>query len=178
MSIRIEHRRRTNMRDSAGWGGEGGGGLRRLLVALVLFGIVGLAAELVLLEHVDSVWQWVPLVVLALGFLAGAALLARPAAATVRVFQAAMAVFVAAGVLGLYLHLRGNLEFEREMDPGLRGLTLVWEALRGATPALAPGTLAHFGLLGLACTYRHPALRREPAPRGARGAAPIHTETR
>lgn len=165
------------MRDKAGWGGEGGEGLRRLLVAVVLFGIVGLAAELVLLEHVESVWQWVPLVALAVGFISGAALLARPAAGTVRAFQGLMAVFVAAGVLGLYLHLRGNVEFEREMNPGLRGLALVWEALRGATPALAPGTLAHFGLLGLACTYRHPALRREPALRGARGAAPIHTET-
>ncbi|HEX5872887.1 MAG TPA: hypothetical protein VFY65_20790 [Longimicrobium sp.] len=158
--------------------GPGGGGLRRLLLALVMMGMIGLAAELVLLEHVESVWQWVPLAVLALGFAAGAALLLRPGAAAVRAFQGMMALFVAAGVLGLYLHLRGNVEFEREMDPGLRGLALVWEALRGATPALAPGTLAHFGLLGLACTYRHPALRREPAPRGARGAAHIHTETR
>jgi hypothetical protein len=162
------------MRDT----GEGGGGLRRLLLAVLLVGMIGLSAELVLLEHVESVWQWVPLAVLALGFAAGVALLLRPAAGTVRAFQGMMALFVAAGVLGLYLHLRGNVEFEREMDSGLRGLALMWEALRGATPALAPGTLAHFGLLGLACTYRHPALRREPATRGAHGAAPIHTETR
>jgi hypothetical protein len=161
------------MRDT----GEGGGGLRRLFLALLLAGMIGLIAELALLEHVESVWQWVPLVALVLGFAAGAALLLRPGPATVRAFQGMMAIFVAAGVLGLYLHFRGNVEFEREMDSGLRGLALVWEALRGATPALAPGTLAHFGLLGLACTWRHPALRREPTPRGARGAAPIHTET-
>ena len=167
------------MRDTEGWGGEPAGGvLRRLLVGIVLVGMLGMMAELALLEHVESVWQWVPLVALALGFVSGAALLLRPVPAAVHVFRVAMALFVAAGVLGLYLHFRGNVEFEREMDPGLRGLALVWEALRGATPALAPGTLAHFGLLGLACTYRHPALRREPAPRGARGAAPIHTETR
>jgi hypothetical protein len=168
---------RTNvmrMRDT----GEGGGRLRRLLLAVLLFGMVGLAAELVLLEHVESVWQWVPLAVLAFGFIAGAALLLRPGPTAVRAFQGMMALFVAAGVLGVYLHLRGNVEFEREMDPGMRGLALMWEALRGATPALAPGTLAHFGLLGLACTYRHPALRREPSPRGAKGAAHIHTETR
>ena len=35
---------------------------------------------------------------------------------------------------------------------------LVWKALRGATPALAPGALAQLGLLGLLYTYRHPAL--------------------
>jgi hypothetical protein len=161
------------MRDT----GEGGGGLRRLLLAVLLFGMVGLAAELVLLEHMESVWQWVPLAALALGSLAGAALFLRPSPAAVRAFQGMMAIFVAAGVLGLYLHLRGNAEFEREMDPETRGWALVWEALRGATPALAPGTLAHFGLLGLALTYRHPALRRDPEPRGARGAAHIHTET-
>ncbi|HEX6370421.1 MAG TPA: hypothetical protein VF006_15980 [Longimicrobium sp.] len=162
------------MRDT----GEGGGGLRRLLLGLLLAGMVGLSAELVLLEHVESVWQWVPLAALALGLASGAALFLRPAPATVLAFRMMMAVFVAAGVLGLYLHVRGNLEFEREMDSGLRGLALLWEALRGATPALAPGTLAHFGLLGLACTYRHPALRRGPAPRGATGAAPFPTETR
>jgi hypothetical protein len=157
--------------------GPGGGGVRRLLLGLLLFGMIGLIAELALLEHVESVWQWIPLVALALGFVSGAALFLRPAPATVRVFQGMMVVFVAAGVLGLYLHFRGNVEFEREMDPALHGLALVWEALRGATPALAPGTLAHFGLLGLACTYRHPALRREPETRGARGAASIPTES-
>lgn len=158
--------------------GQGGGTLRLLLLAVVLFGMVGLAAELVLLEHVESVQQWIPLAALAVGFAAGLAMLFRPSAGVVRAFQAVMAVFVAAGALGVYLHLRGNVEFEREMDPALRGMALLWEALRGATPALAPGTLAHFGLLGLACTYRHPALRREPDPRGARGAAQFHTETR
>ena len=39
--------------------------LRRLLLGLVLLGSVGLAAELVLLEHTGSAWQWVPLVALA-----------------------------------------------------------------------------------------------------------------
>lgn len=157
--------------------GRGGGGVRRLLLGLLLFGMIGLIAELALLEHVESAWQWIPLVALGLGFVSGAALFLRPSPATVQAFRVMMAVFVAAGVLGLYLHFRGNVEFEREMDPALHGLALVWEALRGATPALAPGTLAHFGLLGLACTYQHPALRRELAPRGARGAAPIHTES-
>jgi len=167
------------MRDTDGWGGEAGGGApRRLLLGVVLLGMLGLMAELALLEHVESVWQWVPLVALALGFASGAALLARPARGTVRAFQAMMAVFVAAGALGIWLHYRGNVEFEREMDQGLRGLALVWEALRGATPALAPGSLAHMGLIGLASTYRHPALRRGPATRGAPGAAFFPTETR
>jgi hypothetical protein len=167
------------MRETDGPGGEGGIGMpRRLLIAVVLVGIVGLMGELALLEHFESVWQWVPLAALGLGLAAGVALLARPSPATVHTFRVMMLVFVAAGALGVWLHVRGNVEFEREMDPGMRGLALLWEALRGATPALAPGSLAHMGLIGLASTYRHPALRRGPTSRGAPGAAPFSTETR
>ena len=62
------------------------------------------------------------------------------------------------GLLGLYLHLRGNAEFERELHPAAAGWTLWWDALRGATPALAPGALAQLGLVGLA--YAWPTLHR------------------
>jgi hypothetical protein len=143
--------------------GDDPGLLRRLLLGLMLLGMLGLIAELLLLEHYEDVWQWVPLVALALGFLLALAVWLRPGPATLRAFRAMSAVFVAAGVLGVYLHFDGNAEFERESDSGLHGLPLVWEALRGATPALAPGALAQLGLLGLALAYRHPALRRGPA---------------
>ena len=146
-------------------GGEGdAAGLRRLLLALVLVGITGLAAELVLLEHVESWQQWIPLVVLALGFAAAAAAMLRPTRAVVRALRAAMLAFVLAGAAGIWLHYTGNAAFEREMERGLGGLTLVWRALRGATPALAPGALAQLGLLGLAITWRHPALAPHPHP--------------
>lgn len=150
----------TAAEDGAVSGGDPAGRLRRLFLALVLVGMGGLAAELVLLEHVESATQWIPLAVLALGFAAGAAVAARPARGTVRLFQGAMALCLAAGVLGVYLHYRGNVAFEREMDDTMRGFGLLWAALHGATPALAPGALAHLGLIGLATTYRHPALRR------------------
>jgi hypothetical protein len=45
------------------------------------------------------------------------------------------------------------VEFELEMYPGLSGLELFREAMKGATPALAPGTMTILGLLGLAYTY-------------------------
>jgi hypothetical protein len=152
----------TRERAPAGQGDDPGL-LRRLLLGLMLLGMLGLGAELLLLEHFENVWQWVPLVLLAVGFLLGLAVWMRPGRATLRAFRALSALFVAAGALGMYLHFDGNVEFERESDSGLRGLPLVWEALRGATPALAPGALAQLGLLGLALAYRHPALRRERA---------------
>ncbi len=133
--------------------------LRRVLLALVALGIVGLGAELLLLEHTESPQQWVPLAVLGLALLAVPPVAARPAPWAVRLFQGAMLACVVAGAAGLYFHYTGNAEFEREGDPALRGLDLFWKSMRGATPALAPGALVQLGLLGLACAWRHPALR-------------------
>jgi hypothetical protein len=57
------------------------------------------------------------------------------------------------------LHYHGNEEFELEMYPSLSGMQLVSETLTGATPVLAPGSMALLGVVGLASTYRHPVLR-------------------
>ena len=137
-----------------------GGLLRRLLLAVVLLGILGLVAELVLLEHTEDPLQWIPLVLLGVGLVCTLGAWLRPAPGTLRCLQLVMVLFVAAGALGLYLHYRGNVEFELESDSALRGLALAWEALRGATPSLAPGAMVQLGLVGLLATYRHPALRR------------------
>jgi hypothetical protein len=118
--------------------------------------------ELVLLEHYEDWQQWIPLAALAAGLLAVIAVAGRPTRATVRVFQLLMLGFLVSGALGIYLHLAGNVEFELEIEPELRGLALAWNALRGATPALAPGALAQLGLLGLIAVVRHPTMRRPP----------------
>lgn len=129
----------------------------------MLFGMVGLSLELLLLEHFEDVWQWVPLAVLAAGLATGGAVAARPTRATLHAFRGVMAVAVGAGLLGLYLHYTGNTEFELESDPSLGGLRLFWTSIRGATPVLAPGALAQLGLLGLVHTFRHPGLTRTVA---------------
>jgi hypothetical protein len=54
------------------------------------------------------------------------------------------------------------MEFELETYPSISGLALFKEAMMGATPALAPGTMIELGLIGLAYTYRHPLLVRPP----------------
>ena len=130
--------------------------LRQLVLALVFIGILGLEVELALLTHAESASQWIPHVALVIGLIATAVVHFRPAPATLRVFQAIAAGFLIVGALGVYLHLRGNVEFALERDPSLSGLSLIWKALRGATPALAPGALAQLGLLGLLYTYEHP----------------------
>lgn len=136
---------------------DAGSRIRRLLFALVALGILGLTAELVLLEHYEEWQQWLPLAGLGVGLLALVGVIVRPARTTVRLFRVIMIVFLVLGTIGVYLHLAGNIEFELEMAPDLRGGALLWKALRGATPALAPGALAQVGLLGLIATMRHPA---------------------
>ncbi|MFL5566051.1 MAG: hypothetical protein ACJ79B_00045 [Gemmatimonadaceae bacterium] len=132
--------------------------LRQLVLALVGLGVAGLWVELLLLRHAESASQLIPHVALGVGVLSTAAVLVRPTPGALRFFQLVMLVFLVTGALGIYLHYHGNVEFAVERDPSLTGAKLVWKALRGATPALAPGALAQLGLLGLIFTHRHPVL--------------------
>lgn len=132
--------------------------LPRLLLAIWLFGLLGVAAELVLLEHYEDVLQFIPFVAIAAGVASGGWLALKPGAAARRAVAAVSGVFLLSGLVGLILHYRGNAEFERERDPSIGGTTLVWESLTGATPALAPGTMILFAFIGYAVLVS----RREP----------------
>ena len=133
--------------------------VRRAVAALFLAGSIGTGAELLLLEHTEGVWQNSPLVLIAAGCLTLCLVTVRPGAAGVRIFQLLMALFVLSGILGIVLHFQGNVEFERELRPEVAGLDLIWEAMKGATPALAPGTMVLLGGMGFVYTHRHPASR-------------------
>ncbi len=133
--------------------------LRGLLLAVLLYGILGMLAELYLLEHYEEWWQLVPLLLLGVAVPVIGLGWARPSPAALRALQGLMLVFVMAGALGVYQHYSGNAEFELEMYPSRAGFELFWESLKGATPALAPASLSWLGLIGLAYCYRHPALR-------------------
>lgn len=145
--------------------------LRALLGGVYVLGAVGTGVELVLLEHVEDAWQWAPIALLAASLVAlgwHAARRGAPGGARrVRAFQAIMVLSIVSGLIGTILHYRGNVEFALEMQSSLGGLALFWEAMRGATPALAPGTMIQLGLVGLAYTFRHPALGT-PAERPSR----------
>jgi predicted tellurium resistance membrane protein TerC len=126
-----------------------------LLVSLVL-GILGTAGELILLGHVDSPAQWIPLVALAAAVPVLLWHAAAPSRRTVRTVQVLMAAFVLFGIVGVALHYDGNAEFESELHPKDAGMTYLRHVIAGATPLLAPGSMVLLGLLGIAHTYRHP----------------------
>lgn len=132
------------------------GALHRVLRAIFVFGAVGTAAELLLLEHVEDAWQLAPLALLGVACVALALVALRPSAVSVALFRFTMMCFIVSGAIGIALHYQGNVEFELELQPDLTGFRLAWEALRGATPALAPGTMMLLGALGLTCTAAMP----------------------
>ena len=123
--------------------------------------------ELWLLEHYEDVWQWTPLALISAGLIASGWIVRRPGPVALRTFGWLMAAHVAAGGVGLFLHLKANVEFELELRPDNAGWPLIQETLTGAIPALAPGAMFQLGLLGMLVCWRHPArvLANEPAGR-------------
>ena len=130
---------------------------RRLALYLLLLSTAGIAAELVLLEHYADPYQWAPLAFLGLGLVVAAALAVRPTRGLVNALRTVASAQVMVGAVGIFLHVRSNVEFELELRPSIGGRELVVETLRGAIPALAPGAMAQLGLLGLLVCFRHPA---------------------
>jgi peptidoglycan/LPS O-acetylase OafA/YrhL len=133
--------------------------MRQLLLVLVTAGMLGTAADLLLLEHFENAWQLPPLVLIGIALLVVAWLFIGGGPVTVIAMRIIMICFIAVGCVGILLHYNGNSEFQREIDPTLHGWALVVKVMTAkAPPALAPASMIQLGLLGLLYTYRHPSL--------------------
>ena len=150
------------MNGTAGWAADAVlARVRMFVLALLLLGLAGTLAELLALAHYEDSWQLVPLVLIGLAFVIVAWHLYDRSAASVKMLRLVMAFFIVAGIAGVILHYRGNLEFQLEIDPTQDQWTLFKKVIRAkAPPALAPGVMAQLGLLGLTYAFRHPALSR------------------
>ncbi len=133
--------------------------LRKALLGLVAFALVGMVADLALLEHHEDPWQWAPFVVIAPALVAAAWVAVTGSARSVIAFRLLMVVVIATGLLGVAMHYGGSREFQLEMDPALGGWALFVKVMRAkAPPTLAPAAMVQAGLFGLLYTWRHPAL--------------------
>jgi hypothetical protein len=141
--------------------------VRVALLAVLLLGLVGSLVELLLIGHDEDTQQLIPVGLIAAGLLVVPWNLLRPSPGSIRVLQALMLLFVAAGLLGVYYHFDANREFQLEMDPTLSGTGLLWTVLQAKSPpTLSPGLMVQFGLLGLIFAWGHPLLIR--SSRGVR----------
>jgi peptidoglycan/LPS O-acetylase OafA/YrhL len=132
--------------------------LRRFLLVFSVVLLGGALLELWLIEHSEDPVQFIPFVLCGLGMLAAFAALLRPRRATLMALRVCMALVVLGTLVGIYLHVEGNLALQQEISPNAAAGETLFAALGGANPLLAPGILAVAAVLALAATYRHPAL--------------------
>ena len=132
--------------------------LRRRLLFTLLIGMLGMGTELLFIGHIDGAFQLTPLTLIAAGLVATCWCVAAPGRLAARTVQTLMVLFIVSGLLGVVLHVRGNIEFARETYPDMTRAEFMRRTLAGATPVLAPGSMLLLGLVGLALMYHHPAL--------------------
>ncbi|HEY9404564.1 MAG TPA: hypothetical protein VIQ24_18040 [Pyrinomonadaceae bacterium] len=135
--------------------------LRRFLLVFSVVLLGGALLELWLIEHTQDPVQFIPFVLCGLGMLAALGALLRPRRATLRTLRVCMVLVILGTLLGIYLHVEGNLALQREVSPNATAGETLFATLGGANPLLAPGILAVSAVLALAATYRHPALVKE-----------------
>lgn len=136
--------------------------LRRFLLATAAVVYVGAAVELALVGHVEGALQLVPFGLVGAGLAAVLWVRASASAASVKTLRLVSAVVAAGSLWGIALHVKGNLEFEREVNPDLSLPDALWEAAQGVSPLLAPGTLALAAVLAAAATWHPTAKERAP----------------
>lgn len=133
--------------------------LRRFLLGVVAVTFLATVFELILLDHTEEPLQWIPFVVSGIGILAVVGAWVAPGLTTIRILRCIMAAVALSSLVGMYLHFSGNLAFTREINPSFTLSQSIWPAMKGSYPLLAPGILFLAGILGLAVTYQHPALK-------------------
>jgi hypothetical protein len=137
--------------------------LRRFLLVLSILLFCGTVVELLLVKHWGDGVQLIPFGLCGIGSIATLIMLLRPRRATVLALRWCMMLVVCGSLFGIYEHLTNNIAFQHEIKPNAPMADVFVNAIAGANPLLAPGTLAVAAILALAATYYHPALSEPPA---------------
>jgi hypothetical protein len=131
--------------------------LRRLILALLTFGLAGTIVDLFGLAHYQEPWQIVPIAFIILSLLVVFWHIFTGSPASLRALRALMPLLIVVGLTGVFFHLKGSMEFQLEANPDLAGWALIKKLLRAkAPPAMAPGIMVQLGLLGTIYGYKHP----------------------
>ncbi len=114
------------------------------LIFLIM--VFGMLADLLLIEHFESFWQFVPVIFLAT---TGAGYFIAIKGKGLTMFRVWMCVGMLSGVVGVFMHIRNNYEFAIELRSNLIGWDLIAEVATGAIPVISPGFLIPISMLGL-----------------------------
>ncbi len=125
------------------------------VAALVLLGAI---LELWFSEHTEGLVQLIPFGLAGAGLIATIGVITKPNRRTVWALRFVTVVLAVGALYGIYEHVSHNLLFELEIRPTASLGDVVWEALFGASPLLAPAVLGLAALLAAAATYGHPDL--------------------
>jgi hypothetical protein len=141
--------------------------MRWMLRALLVLGILGIGAELLLTGHTEEATQWIPIVAMGIGLVAlGLDVFSRGRLGT-GVMRLAMVALVGVGALGLWYHYESNVEFQRELDADGSAWEHFVASMRATSPpSLAPGAMALLGGIGLISTCGAGAARRSKQGEG------------
>jgi len=128
--------------------------LRIYLLAVIALVLCGLELELLMLDHVNS-----PLQLLPVGFVGGGIAsvlwsLISPNGRSLRVLKGVLMACTIIGALGIAIHSAFYVSDKWNIAHGRRGL-------EREVPPLAPAAMLPLGLMGLACTFRHPLLEED-----------------
>ncbi len=136
--------------------------LRLWLLGILVVGLLGTVTELLLLKHYEKALQFVPLVLIAAGFIVIAWQMLRPGAASLRTMMFVMGLFVLSGFVGVLAHFQGSAEFQHELDPTIGLWDLLMKVVHAqAPPLLAPGMMLQLGLIGLAYVFSDARYRKD-----------------
>ena len=131
---------------------------RIFLLLLAAFMCLGTIVELWLEEHTGTAVQIIPFILCGLAFLAIVWVLLSPNRSSLLALRGTMLLVGLGSLFGVYEHIEHNLAFELEIRPNAAVSDVFLEALKGASPLLAPGILGLAALIALAATYYHPRL--------------------
>lgn len=111
---------------------------------------VGTIAELLTAKHWQEPIQLLPFALCIAGLATLIAGRVRTGRGTMVAARVVMVIVAASSLLGVYMHLQGNLGFVQETRPGSTGWALWSAVLTGRAPAGASGVLVVAALLALA----------------------------
>ena len=122
--------------------------LKKVLLSAFIFMMIGTLLELYLLDHYESLLQFIPILCIGLALVMMLILFFLQTKLTKILFKLILGITALSGAYGAFLHLSANYEFEQEMTPTLNGWNLFTESLSGALPALAPFSMVVLALIG------------------------------